>query len=374
MNELEQIVFEEGKNKEINNLTWDEITDKINKQTGYLYSETTYRKMYKKLSSLGDSLLNLQKEKIKLSDERTQLNAYVRRIAREETLKEIASNAIKEISNKKSFLSPEIITYPDNNSVLEGILVISDWHYGIECDNAWNKYNPEIARKRVSSLRDQTIKYCRRYNIKKLHLVNLADLIAGRIHLTLRLESRIDVITQTMEVCEILAEFIHDLITSLNVDIEYYECTDNHSRLEPNKSDSLDLETLSRLTSWYLKARLNDIENKIHFNKNEFGDDIISFKIFNWNIAGVHGDKDMPQKVIDNISMMTRNSYDLMLTAHLHHFSGDEKNKCIIVSNGSLMGTDTFAKNLRLSSTPSQNLIIVSPENVIEGLHRLIVD
>lgn len=373
MNDLEKIVYNEGLHKD-KNITWQEIADKINKETGYKYSETTYRRMYKKLSLLDDSILNLQKEKVKVSDEKSQLRAYVRRIAREETLKEIASDVVKEISNKIFLGEYPTKTHPSKNSFLEAILVISDWHYGLECDNAWNTYNTEVAKSRVIALRDKVIDYCRKYDIKKLHLVNLADLIAGRIHLSIRLESRIDVITQVIEVCEILAEFIHDLATSLNINIEYYECTDNHSRLEPNKGDSLDLETLARLTSWYLKARLQDIKGKVNFNKNTYGEDIISFKVFDWNVAGVHGDKDNPQKVIDNISMMTRESYDLMLTAHLHHFSGDEKNKCIIISNGSLMGTDTFAKNLRLSSTPSQNLIIVSPENVVESIHRIIVD
>jgi len=62
-------------------------------------------------------------------------------------------------------------------------------------------------------------------------------LIAGRIHLTIRFNSRIDVITQTIEVSELLAEFIDELSTY--VPIDYYSVIDNHSRLEPNKKDAL---------------------------------------------------------------------------------------------------------------------------------------
>ena len=42
-----------------------------------------------------DILAEIKKERIKLSDERTQNNAYIRRISREETIKEIETKAIK---------------------------------------------------------------------------------------------------------------------------------------------------------------------------------------------------------------------------------------------------------------------------------------
>ena len=78
--------------------------------------------------------------------------------------------------------------------------------------------------------------------------------------------------------------------------------------------------------------------------------------------------------MIDKLSMMTRDSYDLVLAAHLHHFSCGEKNTCVSIGNGTLMGTDNYAESLRLSSTPSQNLIVVTPENVTESIHRIILN
>ena len=64
----------------------------------------------------------------------------------------------------------------------------------------------------------------------------------------------------------------------------------------------------------------------------------------------------------------------ILLTAHRHHFSADESNECLVVSNGSLMGTDSYAANLRLSSKPTQNLIIVSEDNVAQSIYRIIVE
>ena len=58
---------------------------------------------------------------------------------------------------------------------------------------------------------------------------------------------------------------------------------------------------------------------------------------------------------------------------HIHHFSADEINETVQLTNGSLMGTDDFAQKNRLTSKPSQNLIIVTKENVIDTICRIVV-
>lgn len=172
-----------------------------------------------------------------------------------------------------------------------------------------------------------------------------------------------------MQVSEILAELITDL--SKLCPVNYYDSLDNHSRLEPQKSDAQDLETLCRMIPWYLQVRLKD-NKRITICENEFGHDLITFECLGHKIIGAHGDRD-PIKNIDHLSMMTEQHYDLLLTAHLHHYSCDEKNRTIAISNSSLMGTDSYAQKLRLSSTPSQTLIIVTRENVTESIHRIIL-
>ena len=101
--------------------------------------------------------------------------------------------------------------------------------------------------------------------------------------------------------------------------------------------------------------------------------DIITFNCNGFRVAGVHGDRDKPTKVIGNISRLTKEHFDLVLTAHLHHFSCDEQNRTLVISNGSLMGTDNYAESLRLDSAPSQNIIIVTEDNVAETIHRVIL-
>lgn len=311
-------------------------------------------------------LLRLKKMLVQISDERVQNNAYIRKMSREETIKEIAFDFARVMSDKK-LLSPPKFDIPAEAEI-EGILMISDWHYGIDVDNYFNVYNPDICRDRIGQLRDKVIHFGKLYGINKLHCVNLSDLISGRIHNTIRLENRIDVITQIMQVSEIVAELLSDL--SAKFYIEYRDVTDNHSRLEPNKKDSLELETLTRIIPWYLEQRLRD-NDRVKILYNTYADDIISFRSMGWEVVGVHGHKDKPTQVIDNMTHMTRKVPDLVLTAHLHHWAGEEEHECVRLSNGSLMGVDTFAQDLRLTSRPSQTFIAVSKDNVTEGIHKI---
>lgn len=378
-------------------VTWLEFAETLNDALDDFKSPDAYRKQYKRwyeqyaeytteppmpnvVEDMGEQgtvpneedpefnkWLQMKMLKSKVSDERVQTNAYIMRMSREETLKEIAFDFAREMSAKKILSVPKRPSL-SVDSECEGILMISDWHYGINIDNYFNKYNPTICTYRVSQLRDKVAKLGEMYGIKKLHIVNLSDLISGRIHNTIRLENRLDTITQIMNVSEIVAEFLSDL--SIDFDIEYRDVTDNHSRLEPNKKDSLELETLTRIVPWYLEQRLKD-NNKVEILYNTYADDIISFQVKGWQVVGVHGHKDKPTQVIDNMTHMTRKIPDLALSAHLHHWAGEEEHECVRLSNGSLMGVDTYAQDLRLTSKPSQTFIAVSEDNVVEGIHKI---
>lgn len=317
-----------------------------------------------------DKLLHkIKKERVKLTDELVQNNAYIRQLAREETLKEIARE-YAEVMYKGKILKTDF-EQPAIFSKESAIVQLSDWHYGLDVDNYWNKFNPEICIERVNRLQNEIIKRCKD-KVGSLYIVNLSDLISGYIHLSLRLQNRCDVITQTMDVAEILAEFINNLSKYFN--IEYYDCLDNHSRLDPNKKDSINLESLVRIIHWYLIERFKENYRVTIHNSDKYGGDIVEFRCNGHLIAGVHGDNDTLQNVVERISLMTGNTYDLILTAHNHSFAANEDTNCIVLQNGSLMGTDFYATKLRKKSRPSQNLIFVSQNNVIDSIHRIVLD
>lgn len=362
--------------KEEEHWSWKTVAQIINDELGCSYSESYYRKHFKDYSFVAEDektldnpvlsiLTELRQERLKLSDERAQNNAILRRLDRENTIIEIAEVACKNLAGKKLLDNTKSISLREGDK--KAILQLSDWHYGIEVKNHWNTYNPAVARQRINQLLNITIHKCASFNVDEIWVVNLGDLISGRIHETIRIQNRIDVVTQIMEVTEILMEFIAELVNH-GFKVNYVSCNDNHSRLEPKKESSLDLESLTRVTDWVLKLMCND---KINIITNEFGHDIATFKVYDYEVVAVHGHKDSPKNIVPNMSLVTHRHFDLALTAHLHHFSADETNETVILSNGSLMGVDDYAQQLRLTSKPSQNLTICSPDSIVESIHRI---
>lgn len=354
--------------------TWGRISEIINDDYDLELSPDAYRhrcnRYIKNMSSEADDVerqlsMDIDTEKYKARDYMNQAHAYIRRISREETLKEIAQDFAEKVGRVCQFDKVDRLTAKSDK---EAILCISDWHYGIEINNYNNIYNPNIAKQRVTLLLAETLRFLKEYEIKKLHVINLGDMIAGRIHSQIKMESRVDSVTQIMEVSELIAEFLQDLSRSTRV--EYYEVLDNHSRIEPNIKESLELESLARITGFYLKQRMKDNPN-VNVNDNEFGLDIASFNVLGHNVAGVHGNKDKQKTVINSLTLYTKEFYDLILTAHMHHFSTEEQNETMRISNGSLMGTDSFAQKLRLNAKPSQTLIVCTKENPVYALHKI---
>jgi hypothetical protein len=47
--------------------------------------------------------------------------------------------------------------------------------------------------------------------------------------------------------------------------------------------------------------------------------------------------------------------------------------KTFVISNPSMMGTDDLAVKLRKNSYAAQNLIIVTPENPVYSIYRLVL-
>lgn len=357
------------------NKSWQDIADLLNERYDLFNTKDFYRKRYGKLVSreekdlydfndLSDMLLKLKKERVKLSDERVQNNSYIRDLARKDTIKEIAFDIAEKIGTEKILKVSDRVAVGENSAILQ----LSDWHYGIECNNYWNVYDPEICKSRVEYLISDTIDYCKKNNVKNLYVLNLSDLISGRIHTTIRLQNRYDVLTQIIHVSEILSEMLSIFSDYFNV--IYYDCYDNHSRVEPKKSESMDEEQLTRITHWYLKKRFEGNPN-ICVCENTFGNDIITLEIDGHSIGAVHGDKDCPSDVVERLSLMTGKSFELILLGHLHHFGADEVDSCVVIQNGSLMGTDYYAVKLRKRSTPSQNIILINKDEVANDIHRI---
>ena len=151
-------------------MTWVEIAEMFSEVWDVCRDESTWRKEAKELlisdveqitseeesikEDLKDLILEYKKERVKLSDERIQNNAYIRRLSREETIIEIAKRAAEKISLEHPLEMNPFIGLVENTES-EVIAVISDWHYGLEVNNHWNTFSPEICKKRIRKLLDE---------------------------------------------------------------------------------------------------------------------------------------------------------------------------------------------------------------------------
>ena len=308
-------------------------------------------------------LSTLYKEQTKSRD---LLNAYRRTLrddARIDSLKETISSAIKSLEALPPFKPYTINASHKKESqqnINEAVLLLSDLHMGVQCDNFYNKYNLTIAEQRLSKLAEDVIKYCKATNVDTLHILNLGDMIHGIIHISARVEQQMDVIQQVMEAAELLSRFLTKVQYACP-HIIYRSCTDNHSRMIADKNQNIEKENLSKIIDWYLKERLKD--SVIDF-ESSLDDSMGVFHLKNGKAcAFAHGHQDSIDKSLQNFVGATKQFIYYAFLGHYH----TEKMKSFqgfrVFINGSIVGTEQYALGKRLFSSPSQKLIIFDYNN-----------
>ena len=296
--------------------------------------------------------------------EREWVNAY-RRTIREEIRIDNLIEEIKLAVSKINDLPPITIKPISTNSDKEAVLLLSDLHIGVDCDNYYNKYDKDIAFKRLSQLSKNIIKYCTSLKINKLNVLNLGDLIHGIIHTNARIENQMDVAEQIMIASEYISQFLNSL-TYLGIEITYRSVYDNHSRAIADKNQHIEKEQFSRIIDWYIEERLKN--TGIKFINDNIDGGIGKFKIFGKSLMFAHGHQDGRNGSFQNFIGLTKEWVDYICLAHYHNPAVKDYQGCKVFINGSIVGTEQYAFGRRLFSTPSQKLIIFEKnnENIID--------
>lgn len=317
-----------------------------------------------KLYELSLKETNLKIEKNKVQQTKNLINKLIRDVAKQDTVKDIILNNVKS--------APEC-TYKLRDATAKGdkigVIQLSDWHYGLKCDNFLNTYNVDVFRERIGEVVSQAISAGRFYGIKKLIVLLQGDFISSSIHEVLRVQNQENVIKQIITTSDVIATILLDFEEFFDVDV--YLVTDNHSRVTADKKESIEEESYIKLTEWYLEARLANRKG-INLIKDNLTVEIATFKIFNHNCCAIHGHNDPFNKAVSNMTLFTRDIYDFIFTSHMHHIQVEEENMTFLLSNGCLSGVDDLSNKLRKSSRPMQ-LFSVYSEDKIEAICPLIV-
>ena len=313
------------------------------------------------LNEIERAKIELEKERKKKQTINVEFNKLLRESAREELFYESMERAIKERPLYK--VAPPLKINHNNK---DGILAMSDFHYGREVSikglngEIINEYNNDIFKKRMHDLLSQTIDICLDRGIEHLHIMNLADCIDGILRVSQLRSLQTGVIDSVIEFSEFLAEWLNAL--SSYVTIDYYQCWGNHDeiRILTGKKGDFPHENVNKIIMKFLELSLSNNTNVVIHNEDL---PYIYFDICGSKVFGYHGeDKNLP-KTLKWFEDIYGVNIDYIFGGHLHSQSletvgmGRYADKQAI-RIPSICSIDDYSMSLHSSSRAGANIFI----------------
>jgi hypothetical protein len=361
-------------NKDLYDLRWQDISELWYEETSERKSPDWFRKFYRYFSEgyeyalkvnspneeyikeLEEKKIEFEKAKYQYQDQKREYRKLIANQARFEHLRDEIIKAIADIGKSKPLaFTPRPLSPSDK----EGLVLFSDWHFGMEVDNTVNKFNKEVFDKRVKKLVEKTIEYGKQHNIKTLHVAQLGDLLSGNIHISTRVQSNENIIQQVQYVSEVLSEILAAFANEFE-NVKYYNVIGNHGRAG-QKQDVGIKENFEYLIPWYIEARLKGFDN-IEIVVDEDG--FICANIKGKQIIFVHGNFDRIDNAVTRLPQMLGYIPDFIIGGHIHHHYEKEYGKTTIITNGSLIGVDDYAMQNRFYAKPSQKFMVFNDEDL----------
>ena len=381
----EQYIWRLGRAKDLGkiDLSWEDIAVLINQEfrdQDCQYTSSAYRKAYQQakrffeagvfgnlsrdtyIQSLRDATRNLEKERVKLRDERTEYNRTLREQARHENFRSMLADAVEEGASKYA------LEY-DQNKEFKGVLksdsamIISftDVHAGLNIDNFFNKFDENELKNRINHYLDRIFEIWVRHGSDEAYVV-LSELVNGIIHITTQLENDHNLMQQFLMISDLVAQFLAEISYRIP-EVYVAMAPGNHSRITPKKDNAIRGENMDILVIPYLKAKLQNFHN-IHFVDNTVDEYIAMFKVKGNIVVAVHGDKDTPQDVVQKCTMFLRFQPDIVWMGHRHLNAMSTVFDSKVIQSGCLSGNSMYAVDMKLRNRPEQVVAIVKEDGL----------
>lgn len=308
----------------------------------------------------------LQKEKQKLSDERVELNRQIRQEARKESYVDLVKRIICEDTEPMNVN----VHYTLFNSQTDLLCHLTDIHTGIEINTWKNVFNEDVLKQRIEKYTSDILDIRGLHQSQNCYLI-IGEILSGLIHNNLRLQNNMDLMEQFKYISELISAMLVKLANNFN-HVYVYTTPGNHSRVSPKKEDSLDGENMDVLLPFYLKARLQNIEN-VSICDNTIEPEIAMFNIRGNNVFSSHGHKDSPANVVQNFTMMFGIKPDIVLLGHRHTNGLTTVYDTKVIESGCVSGNDPYAISIRKTNRPEQTVSVVG-ENGLICLYDIQVD
>lgn len=382
----------EAKDSGLLDMTWEELTNIINKEfreDETLYrKESSYRKRYadakkfktnvfEKLGSetsndIDEKIRELQKAKIKLQTEKLEYSKWLRENARDELIIEKISDAVASLPSLEipKYIAPQ-------HSKKSHLLCIADAHYSIEFEikdlfgNTINEYSPMIFEKRMWDLAAQVIEIVKEQGITELNIWELGDSCEGLLRLNSQLmKLRYGAIDSAIYYGDFLAHWLNEL--SKYVDINFQMVMDsNHNqlRLLNAPKNAFPEENLSKIIMLVIEKELLHNPN-ITIIKNPTG--LNYGELSSYKVLGIHGEVKDLGKAIDDYSRVYKTNISYVVGAHIHHLA--QKETAIdqeALSIRSIMGVNPYAMTLLTTANAGASLFEFEEGRGLVCDHRL---
>ena len=357
------------------NLEWQDVADFRSEFNGDLEHRDTVRKGSKLLyeyidagwvnepvetenNSDNSELIKMRKEKIKLSDARVEYNRLIRQEARKESYVDMVKRIICE--NVEPMNIP--VHYTLFNSSTDLLVHLTDIHTGIEIHNWKNDFNADILRQRIEKFTSDILDIRGQHDSENCYLV-IGEILSGIIHNNLRLQNNMDLMEQFKYVSELISAMLSRMANHFS-HIYVYTTPGNHSRISPKKEEALDGENMDVLLPFYLKARMQNVEN-ITICDNTVEPEIAMFNIRGNNVFAAHGHKDSPSNVVQNFTMMFNIKPNIVLLGHRHTNGLTTVYYTKVIESGCCSGSDNYAVSIRKVNKPEQTVSVIGENGLI---------
>lgn len=392
----EQFIWRLGREKDSGmlDLSWEEISDIINKEfrndDSEYRNESAYRKPYQQakrfyeagvfskydddsyIQELRNTKHEIRKEKQKMFDERTALNRELREQSRKESMFEIMKRAIDEYKPLKFDYVPNKISHSDNDFIIH----LTDIHCGMKTDTIFNKFDIEILSKRLVNYLNEIRELIDIFHPENAYVILGGDMIHGLIHINTRIESKENIANQIMIVSDLVSNFINQLSKIFRY-VEVHTTAGNHSRVVANKEENTHGDNLDLLIPYVCKKDFINIEN-VNFVSNYLDYDIATFKVRGHMVYATHGDKDLVKNIVYNMTKFARKANlqlpDMCYLGHRHANGLTTVDDVKVIESGSVGGMDTYCIDKRLVGTPEQTITVVSEHKMIKALCDIQID
>lgn len=349
-------------------LSWQEIADIFDMNNGESARNKwkSIRRQNNKLPKKEDLIINnleykkmeLYKEKVKLRDQKRELNKFLTKDARFESFLEEIKYSIDTLEVPEFYINDSLI-----NGTKVGVLGISDIHFGKIYNSINNTYSIDVCLQRMELLLNEVINLISEKNISFLHIVNTGDSIEGLLRVSQIRVLELGVIDSVIYFSNMMAEWLNKLSAYIPVTYHHVKSA-NHTEVRwlNQSAGQFPDEDLEKVIVELITGRL--INNKRVFIPS-YNNDYVIFESNDKLIMGYHGHQFKNRKLLDlikELNILHNIKIDYLILGHKHHeeiitVSESVNNNIKVIMLPAIMGSDNFSDQLFTGSKAGATLI-----------------